>query len=59
MGTKPGWRTTEFWVSIITALLILVNTIFGTGLNAEQIATTIAPLIAYIISRGIAKTGGG
>lgn len=66
--TKPGWKTTEFWAMIISAffgvliltgvmtntdsnnMLAYVNNIMGCGV-------TISSVVAYIFSRGKAKSG--
>lgn len=67
MNIKGGWRTTEFWTSVITALLGL-GVLFGFftveetgqitgGLNQVVGGVmTIAPVIAYAWSRGKAKS---
>ena len=65
-NVKPGWKTTEFWKSIITAITGIALTM---GWLRPEEATqltqglmmivggiiTVAPIVAYIISRGIAK----
>jgi hypothetical protein len=54
---KPGYKTTEFYVSVLTALGALLSTVAG-GLPAKQ-AATVAGISAgaYALSRGIAKFG--
>lgn len=65
---KPGWKTTEFWTSIASALsgvLFLAGYFTPTEANEviaaiEKIAgglMVIGPTIAYAISRGKSKTG--
>lgn len=58
---KEGWRTTEFWVSIITlvsGLLVALGV-----LEAEQVDKVIGFVAAvlaglgYSVSRGLAKLG--
>lgn len=53
--TKSGFRTTEFWVSILAAVLVVVD---GIPLP-EKYEGIVTALIAaaYAISRGIAKQG--
>lgn len=64
---KPGWKTTEFWAMLASAILgflmfsgvitkkdstdilLYTNSIMGSGV-------TLASVVAYIISRGKAKT---
>jgi len=66
MDIKEGWKTTEFWVSISTAL-VGVGVAFGffTPAESTQLMSsisqivgglmTIVPVVAYAISRGNAK----
>lgn len=63
-NVKAGWKTTEFWVSIITAILGAgVLTGFVTPSESNEMLNVIAgvsgivPTIAYIFSRGKAKQG--
>ena len=65
---KPGIKTSEFWKSIVMALIGLAVTL---GWIKPEDATTlqtgvmqivggvimVAPTVAYIISRGLAKRG--
>lgn len=59
METKPGYLTTEFWLTILSGLYMVLNT---TGvLNQVNpkwsgIATAVIGA-AYSISRGLAKQG--
>jgi hypothetical protein len=50
MGNK-GWRTSEFWVAVTTALLPILNSTFGWGIPAE----TALGLVAYILGRSGVK----
>lgn len=55
---KAGWKTSEFWVTTITALAVALNQsgILGTiVLPIETIATIVAGVASYVISRGLAK----
>ena len=52
---KPGWRTSEFWLSLLSIVLINVELI---PIPDEwKWAATIAVAVGYQISRGLAKTG--
>lgn len=59
-GIKPGYKTTEFWASVIVAMAGLVKQA-GLPVGAELVdkvavlLTTVLPIVAYIISRGLAK----
>lgn len=67
MNIKDGWRTTEFWTSITTAILG-IGVLFGfitpeesdkVNLGLSQIVgglMTVVPIVAYSVSRGRAKT---
>lgn len=63
---KAGWKTTEFWASISTALIgVLVLFGFFTQADAGEFVNgvnnivggvmSIAPIIGYSLSRGRAK----
>ena len=67
MGLKSGWKTTEFWVSIITSMVgILVTLGLFTPDNASSLIQSISmivggivtsvPIVGYAISRGKAKS---
>ncbi len=56
---KPGWKTTEFWITVFAAL----NGIVGqyVGLIPEPYGLVVSAVLgaAYTISRGLAKKGNG
>lgn len=52
---KSGNKTSEFYVTLIGTIFAFVNQIVGWTLPAEDLAILIAPIIAYIISRTVAK----
>ncbi len=68
MDLKEGWKTTEFWASVSTSIVGL-GVIFGlfTPEEATNIVVaisqvvggciTVAPIVAYAITRGNAKSG--
>jgi len=52
---KPGWRTTEFWVSIATAVGTVAASAEGSlPPRYAALASTVAA-VAYALSRGLAK----
>lgn len=56
---KPGIRTTEFWVTVVTDVAIVATAIQGSlPTKWAAIAGTISS-IGYAIARGLAKTGNG
>lgn len=53
--SKAGYKTTEFWVTIVTSLLVVLN---GIPLPDKYGGFVVAALgAAYAISRGLAKKG--
>ena len=54
---KNGIRTSEFWVTVITAVLMEYNRQTGSGMDAADAAMIWGPAAAYVISRGLAKLG--
>jgi len=57
---KPGYLTTEFWVTLITLLLPVLTLAFGTDLSSQvpTIAAAAAGLAAvtYSLSRALTKS---
>jgi uncharacterized membrane protein len=62
MEIKPGYQTTEFWVTILPFVLLIVKQFTGVELEQDVIVNGILGLfgvisaIAYIISRFKLKT---
>lgn len=54
--TKAGYKTTEFWLTIIGVLFTQVGALDLPGKYGKTIQT-VALVAAYILSRGIAKAG--
>lgn len=53
--TKEGYKTTEFWVAVVTSVLTVVGTI---PVPEKFQGVVVAALgIAYALSRGLAKKG--
>ena len=57
--SKPGWRTTEFWVTVIGALYLFLNTTGAVDELPKSWSSIALAIIggAYAVSRGIAKQG--
>jgi len=52
---KPGWQTTEFWVTVLTAVgATAASATNNLPPRYATLATTIS-VVAYAISRGLAK----
>jgi len=56
---KAGVKTSEFWVTIIAYLLVTVVTVlngfFDIGLTAVDIASTVLPVLFYVLGRSGVK----
>ncbi len=58
MESKPGWKTTEFWIGAVAPVLVTVlNKIFGWTIDPDQLMAMFGAGGAYAVSRGIAKNG--
>jgi uncharacterized membrane protein len=57
MVDKPGYKTTEFYITLLPYILIAVKTLFGIDLNSDQITNgalgvvAVCSTISYIWSR--------
>lgn len=54
---KPGWKTTEFWVTVLTVVGSIATASVGIVPNEYAALVTAFAQAAYVISRGIAKSG--
>lgn len=54
---KPGYKTTEFWLALISGILGLLNQsgALGAPLPADAIMSVAAPVVTYIATRSVAK----
>lgn len=55
---KPGYKTTEFWVTVITSVATALNQsgVLGSfSLPTEALATIAGIVASYVLSRGVAK----
>lgn len=53
--TRAGWRTTEFWITVVSALAVVFN---GVPLPESKEGYVVALLAGlYAIARGLAKRG--
>lgn len=60
MEKKPGYKTTEFWLAVITSVATLLNQSGVLGsftLPIESIVTVAGIVISYVIGRSVVKTG--
>lgn len=54
--SKAGYKTTEFWLATVAAVLTQVGALDLPGKYGKTIAT-VAIVVAYVLSRGVAKAG--
>jgi hypothetical protein len=52
---KQGYKTTEFWFTIVGALIVLVNAGTGLDLDSESILALAGTVAAYVASRSYLK----
>ncbi len=52
---KPGIKTSEFWVIVVSAVSTMLMNVFGLDLDPEALAMVWGPAAAYVVSRGLAK----
>lgn len=59
METKPGWKTTEFWVAGVTQGIMFLNVIGAWDFVPNRVSTYVMGAVAfgYAVARGIAKSG--
>lgn len=61
-AARPGWKTTEFWLSLLSVLLgaLMSSGLLSDGSVAMRVAGVVATVLGalgYSVSRGIAKGG--
>ena len=49
MEHKPWYRSKKWWTSVVAAVVPLLNSRFGWGLEAQELAAIVLPLIAYTL----------
>jgi len=55
---KPGWQTTEFWLTIIMAVTVIVAGYVSDAFDVDLAWALGAGIVAaYVLSRGFAKAG--
>lgn len=56
--SKEFFRTSEFWLTVVTAMTLMLSALSLENLDARWTATLVTVLIAaYTLGRGIAKAG--
>jgi hypothetical protein len=57
--SKPGWQTTEFWISLVTLVCATVLVAMGKIDSGVWAAAAGVSSAGYALSRGLAKGGPG
>ena len=52
---KPGWKSSEFWLTLANVAIPVVNQSAGWNLDTTSILGVSGAVVAYIASRGYAK----
>lgn len=52
---KSGWKTSEFWISLLGIFGVQVGALDMSGVSPG--VATAALMVAYVLSRGVAKLG--
>ena len=55
MEVKSGFKTSEFLLVVVGALVTVANDGLGWGLDRETIMAFAAMIAGYAVSRGVAK----
>lgn len=55
MEKKPGYQTSEFWLSIVSACLLVSNKGLGLGIDEGTVMAFAGMVISYVISRTVIK----
>ncbi len=48
---RPGYKTTEFWLGLVTVILTYLNTKLGLHIPVAEIVALIGMVISYILGR--------
>lgn len=52
---KSGWQTSEFWLTVATSLIAILNKAFDWNIPQDTILQVVGVVASYVFSRGIAK----
>jgi len=56
MAKRRGWKTSEFWISLLTTVGVVTAAVAGAPITAPVAAGLVtASGIAYCIARGLTK----
>lgn len=52
---KPGYKTTEFYVTVAASLIAILNKAFDWNIPSDTLTQVVGVVAAYVLSRGFAK----
>jgi len=55
MNNRPGVRTSEFWVMVVSAVAGVIIELTDIKLDVAELSMIFGPAMAYTVSRGMAK----
>ena len=55
MDTKPGVKTSEFWLVLATAVCGFLAKKFGVELDPLTVIAVVTPVVGYVLQRGWVK----
>ena len=53
---KPGIKTTEFWVTLVTSMVMAFNDAMGWGLSEMTVAGIVGLAVTYVAGRSWFKS---
>lgn len=55
-GTKPGWQTSEFWITNTATLVLMYNSLFHKNIDTKTAAIIIGAMVSiYTTGRSVIK----
>lgn len=54
-GTKPGWKTTEFWINVVGQVSVLWGAVHGFIPQPWASILSISGIAVYTVARTVAK----
>lgn len=51
----PGWKTSEFCITVAGALVAILNQAFGWNIPSDTITQIVGGIAAYVLGRSVVK----
>jgi len=52
---EPIWKQEEFWVAVVTGILVILNQGLGLGIDPEPVLYIVALVFAWIVGSSVKK----